>query len=132
MSKETKTIREWFGGLPEPERSLALGYAGGHEATVAGPTLDDCRANLKGALLYGFIWTATREGSGFWHNVFQRVSGKQTPEQAENPLLQALRDALTFVDMATAIQTGVISEPAKALAVRIRALLGEQPSATES
>lgn len=140
MSKETKTIREWFEGLPEPERSLALGYAGSDETTANGSTLDKPYRSLSRALFGGFIWGRTKEGEDYWSRILRNVMAREpdpdtessTSEPAENPLLQALRDALTFVDMATAIQTGVISEPAKALATRIRALLGEQPSTTES
>lgn len=138
MNKETKTIREWFEGLPVGYREIALSNLENF------PIDSDCRdaSSLSDALDSGFWWADTPEGEDFWDAVHKFVSyvapkppklpPLPTSGPAENPLLQALRDAMPFVDMATAFQTGVISEPAKALAARIRAILGEQPSATES
>lgn len=155
MNKETKTIREWFEGLPEPERSWALANAGSDETTAHGPTLDKRCSSLSRALFSGFIWGRTKEGGDYWSRILRNVMAREpdpdtessTSEPAESPLLQALRDALTFVELcgdnarlsipyssSTAIRDEYadLEKRSGEIATRIRTLLGEQPSTTES
>jgi len=58
-----KTIKEWLNELPEPYRSQAIENA---ENTESG-CLDGVETSIFGALMGGFVWLESKEGSDYWY-----------------------------------------------------------------
>lgn len=91
MSKETKTIREWFEGLPDGYKELALSNLENF------PIDSGCRgaSSLTDALDSGFWWEDTPEGQDFWDAVHEFVSYVEGEKQSEKPEILKLHEKIT-------------------------------------
>lgn len=71
MGNQSKTAREWFEMLNEPERSQAIKNSKvGQRETFK---------TLENAISCSFDWLKTNEGAGFWQNLQRQVKNGTYP-----------------------------------------------------
>ena len=66
----TKTIREWFDELPEPQRSQAIENCDVED-------LDLLVDSLLNACLGAFNWKKSPQGHGYWDSIYEELIAKE-------------------------------------------------------
>lgn len=73
-----KTVEEWLSELPEPYRRVALRYHSNYSKMGKA----DCLAN---ALVLGFKWSSSKEGSKYWKEVHEMCINDSFPVDPHLP-----------------------------------------------
>lgn len=72
-----KTIREWAEELPEEEKEQFLKNLQNHYKERSKGILNMIQPSLSDAIMSGFLWVKSPEGSNYWNVIHTRAEQKE-------------------------------------------------------